>query len=120
MTTALSQIRPSQNPEDVARRHRNYMEAREPLTRAMVALVSLARPTFCLVLHSDGSSTNMLPHDDGMTPEMRQQMQWLKDQDAALARSYGFETTPEARLESMLFPEPSTTYLPIKPTPRPS
>jgi hypothetical protein len=87
----MIQLQASKRPEDVERRHRNYMEAREPLVKAMTRIYALATPSYCFIMHSDGTSTNLSQRDDGLTPEMRQQMEWLKAQDAALARSYGFE-----------------------------
>lgn len=76
-----------QRPEDIQRRHLEYMDAREPLVKAMVRLVALARPRYSITLGSE----RIEQIDDGMTPEMRKLMQYLKDQDKALARSYGFD-----------------------------
>lgn len=95
----MIQLQANQRPEDVARRHRAYMEAREPLVKAMTRLMALATPSYVITMHSDGTSSQFRGKDDGMTPEMRQQMQWLKAQDEALARSYGFDLKESGNAE---------------------
>jgi hypothetical protein len=98
MTTAsaLIDLTPNKHPEALAWRLREFQLAADPLVKAMVRLKSLAIPSYCVIVHSDGTQTDISKHDDGMTPEMRLQMQWLQDQHAALARSYGFGTPTDS------------------------
>jgi len=87
----LTDLTPSRYPEALEWRLREFRHAAAPLMKAMANLHSIATPSYTVIFHSDGSVSNLTPRDDGMTPEMRLQMQWLQDQHAALARSYGFD-----------------------------
>lgn len=82
--------------EELERRLREFRLAAAPLVKAMVRLEAIAAPKYAVTILSDGMSSDIKKIDDGMTPEMRQQMKWLQDQHAALARSYGFDIAQES------------------------
>lgn len=93
----LIDLTPNRHREALEWRLREFRLAVAPLEKAMVRLHCLARPSYTMIVHSDGSSSGIQQLDDGMTPEMRMRMKWLQYQRAALARSYGFNIEEETK-----------------------
>ena len=81
----------SQHPEDVARRHRAFMQAIEPMQRELVRLMSVFPPARVLYMPAGRPMEDMSPPwEEGLPPEVRQYVENVRGHIQRTAAEYGF------------------------------
>lgn len=98
MTTATSTIPRyfSQHPEDVARRHRCYLETIAPLQAQLVRLYGIFPPprVWYMAAGSNVLEDMSPPWEDGLPEEVRKFVEHVRSHIRATAAEYGFDSPP--------------------------
>jgi hypothetical protein len=82
----------SQHPEDVARRHRAYMEAIKPMQEELVRLHGMFPPEYVWFIPAGGAPENhSRPWEETLPPEIKQFVEHVRSHIARTALEYGFE-----------------------------
>ena len=89
---------------ELALRHQAYMEAIKPLVHIKVQVMAIALPNY--IIYQDGRFEKT---DDGLTEDMRVQLNQVDKWIAETAKAYGFQLEIE-REEPTIAPHTGTGY----------